>query len=188
MAADESVPPGWDRNPSARRHRLPLVALALVGAAVAAYLAAFQFGLVHAVWDPLFGAGSRRVLTSPVADTFPVPDASLGAAGYLLDAVSGLVGGPARWRDRPWLVVGFGTVVTGMAAVSVGLVLVQAVVVEAWCTLCLASAAISLTLVGPATGEVLATLQHLRRARDRGASVASALWGVGLRAGEGSAS
>jgi hypothetical protein len=39
------------------------------------------------VWEPFFGEGSRVILTSSVSRLLPVPDAALGAFGYLLDAV-----------------------------------------------------------------------------------------------------
>src|SRR5574338_1544499 len=100
----DDAPPGWRANPSRWSERLPLVGLAIVGFAIAAYLAAFQLGFGSAGWEPFFGDGSRRILTSGVSRALPVPDAALGAAGYLLDAVTGLVGGRARWRSRPWMV------------------------------------------------------------------------------------
>jgi hypothetical protein len=56
--------------------------------------------------------------------------------------------------------------------------IVQPEVVGAWCTLCLASAFISLTLVAPGMEEFLATLQHLERVRAHGRSVWRALWGL----------
>jgi hypothetical protein len=50
------------------------------------------------------------------------------------------------------------------------------VLYHSWCTLCLASAVISVAMIGPAVDEVLASLQHLRRA---GGSLWRAFWGVG---------
>ena len=38
--------------------------LALVAAAIALYMGAFQWGWIGSVWDPLFGDGSENVLTS----------------------------------------------------------------------------------------------------------------------------
>jgi hypothetical protein len=57
--------------------------------------------------------------------------------------------------------------------------IVQPVVVGAWCTLCLASAFVSLTLVGPGMEEMLAALQHLKRVRADGRPVWRALLGLG---------
>jgi len=174
QAAGE-VPPGWDYNPSAWSDRLPIAGLALLGFCVACYLALYQYGVVPSVWEPFFGHGSEVVLHSWISDSLrrllglPITDAALGATGYACDAIGGLVGGPRRWRTRPWLVLLFGFVVGPLGAVSVALVILQPTVLGAWCTLCLTSAAISVSMIGPAMDEVLATLQHLRRERDAGA-------------------
>lgn len=133
------------------------------------------------VWEPFFGAGSRRILTSSVSYVLPIPDAALGALSYLLDAVTGVAGGSGRWRTRPWLVVLFGLAVGPLGAVSILLVILQPVLYDAWCTLCLASAAVSLTMIGPAMDEVLASLQLLARERAAGRSVWRAFWHGGAR-------
>jgi hypothetical protein len=174
----EDIPRGWSYDPSAWPQRLPLVAIALVGAAIAGYLAAYQLGLVDAPWDPVFGHGSRRVLTSAVSDLLPVPDAALGCIGYLLDAVSGVLYGPGRWRTAPWIVIVFGIAVGPLGAVSLLLVMLQPLVADAWCTLCLASALLSMLMVGPAMDELLASLQHLRRVRADGGDLWRSFWGV----------
>jgi hypothetical protein len=100
-AGDPAVPPGWRANPSAWAERLPIAGVAVVGFAIAAYLTLFQLGVLDRVWEPFFGDGSRTVLTSGVSRLLPVPDAALGAAGYLLDAVAGLVGGPGGGGPCP---------------------------------------------------------------------------------------
>lgn len=173
---ERDVPPGWDANPSSWSHRLPLVGLSLVGFAIAGYLALYQLGVVRSVWEPFFGTGSRTVLHSPVARALPLPDAALGALGYLVDAATGALGGRARWRTAPWIVVAFGLVVGLLGAVAVVLAILQPVAFHAWCTLCLCSAAVSVLLVGPAAREVLASAQFLARERARGRSLWNALW------------
>ena len=65
----------------------------------------------------------------------------------------------------PWIVLLFGLAVGPLGAASSLLVMRQPVLDDAWCTLCLTSAAISLVLIGPAMDELLASLQALRRAR-----------------------
>jgi hypothetical protein len=170
-------PPGWDNNPSAWSQRIPLVLVALTGTVVAGYLAAFQLGWVGQVWEPFFGDGSRVILTSGVSRILPIPDAALGAFGYGFDAITGIVGGRTRWRTMPWMVILFGVAVGPLGAVSVLLVILQPVLFNAWCTLCLASAVISVVMIGPSMDEVLASLQHLRRQRRQGASWWRALLG-----------
>ena len=179
--ADQYAPPGWSYNPSAWSQRLPIVALALAGFAIATYLALYQWGVFASVWEPFFGEGSDVILTSGISRVLPVPDAALGAFSYLLDAVTGAIGGRKRWRTLPWIVIIFGLAVGPLGAVSLMLVIFQPVLYDAWCTLCLTSAAISVAMIGPAMDEFLASLQFLKREHDRGHSVWRAFWGVGDR-------
>ncbi|HET7583864.1 MAG TPA: vitamin K epoxide reductase family protein [Gemmatimonadaceae bacterium] len=177
---DEHAPPGWSYNPASWRQRLPVVALAVVGGCVAGYLALYQYGVVRDVWEPFFGDGSRRILHSSISFALPVSDATLGALGYLADALAGVIGGVRRWRTMPWIVVLFGILVGPLGAVSIALVIAQPVVYHTFCTLCLLSAVISMLMIGPAMDEVLASLQYLRRvSRTPERSVWRAFWGIG---------
>ena len=176
--AGTHAPPGWDDNPSAWSERLPVAALALAGFLIAGYLALYQLDVFASVWEPFFGDGSTQILHSSVSKALPIPDAALGAAGYLADVLGGIIGGTKRWRTMPWIVVLFGVAVGPLGAVSVMLVVFQPVVFGEWCTLCLASAAISLIMIGPAADEILASLQYLRREQAAGASVWRAFWGL----------
>jgi uncharacterized membrane protein len=171
-----SIPPGWSYNPASWRQRLPIVGLALVGFAIATYLSLYQLDIIDTVWEPIFGNGSETILNSSVSTILPVPDAAIGALGYLADAVAGVVGGTDRWRKMPWIVIVFGLAVGPLGAISVLLVILQPVMFDAFCTLCLASAAVSVLMIGPAMDEVLASLQCLRRVHDRGGSWWHALW------------
>jgi len=171
------VPPGWDYNPASWDQRIPIIVLALVGFAIAGYLALYQFRLVPTVWEPFFGNGSITILNSPVSHVLPIPDAALGALGYLTDAVAGVIGGAKRWRSMPWIVVLFGLAVGPLGFVSVMLVVFQPVLFDAWCTLCLVTAVISVVMIGPAMDEVLASLQYLNRVKQSGKSVWKAFWG-----------
>jgi hypothetical protein len=76
----------------------------------------------------------------------------------------------------PWIVILFGLAVGPLGAVSILLVILQPLMFDGWCTLCLASAAISLAMIGPAFDEVLASLQHVRRVQVGGGSAWSAFW------------
>ena len=170
------IPEGWDYNPSSWPQRFPIVGLAVIGFAVAVYLSLFQMKIIADVWEPFFGKGSRTILTSSISYVLPVPDAALGAAGYLLDAVTGIIGGRSRWRTMPWIVIIFGVAVGPLGAVSILLVIFQPVLFNSWCTLCLASALISVLMIGPAMDEVLASLQLIKSAKRRGGSAWTAFW------------
>lgn len=176
------APPGWSTNPSLWSQRLPIVALALVGGVAATWLALFQQGVVSTVWEPFFGDGTRRIVVesgfSRFFEAWPIRDAGIGAIGYLIDAVTGVIGGTRRWRTMPWIVIVFGIFIGPFGAISVMLTIFQPVLYDSFCTLCLVSGAISLAMIGPAVDEVLASLQHLKRQHRRGRSVWAAFWGV----------
>jgi uncharacterized membrane protein len=178
---DRDTPPGWSYNPASWPQRLPIIGLALLGFVIAGYLALYQLRVVPTVWEPFFGQGSEVILNSWVSKLLPISDAALGALGYLADAVAGAVGGRRRWRTMPWVVVLFGLLVGPLGAISVLLVILQPVLFDAWCTLCLVTAVISVVMIGPAMDEVLSSLQHLRHEYDRGRSLWRAFWGLGDR-------
>lgn len=175
---DDAIPRDWSYNPSEWSQRLPIVALALVGFGVASYLALYQWGFFETVWEPFFGDGSRVILNSRVSRILPVPDAALGALAYLVDAVTGAVGGRERWRKMPWIVILFGLAIGPLGAISILLVILQPVMFDSWCTFCLASAAISISMIWPAMDELLASLQHIKRESARGSSRWRVFWGV----------
>ena len=176
--ADPYIPPGWSYNPASWSQRLPIAGAAAVGFAIAGYLSAFQFGWIDSVWEPFFGDGSRQILTSKVSEMLPIPDAALGALGYLADALAGVIGGRHRWKTMPWIVVIFGILVGPLGAVSIGLVILQPTAFGHWCTLCLSTALISVLMIGPAMDEFLASCQYLRRVHDRGGPFWAAFWGT----------
>jgi uncharacterized membrane protein len=155
-----------------------VIGLALLGAGIASYLTLYQAGRIRQVWEPFFGAGSEVVLHSWVSRTLPVPDATLGVLAYLVEAVLASLGGMARWRTAPWVVFALGGAVCVFGMTSILLVIAQPLLFHAWCTLCLMSAAISLTLVGLAIDEVQASLHFLEQAGTGGGSRWRAFWGL----------
>jgi uncharacterized membrane protein len=177
-AVQPETPPGWDYNPSTWKQRLPIVGIALVAFIAAAHLALYQMRVIGEPWEPFFGTGSRVILNSWVSRLLPIPDAGLGALSYLVDAIAGVIGGRRRWRTMPWIVVLFGIFVGPLGAVSVGLVIMQPVLFNAWCTLCLFTAVLSVLMIGPAMDEVLASLQHVKREAARGKSAWRVFWGL----------
>lgn len=167
------VPPGFSRNPTRPARRVALAGLALAGLAVAGYLTLYQVGVDASAWDPIFGAGSTRVLDL----TAPVPDAAAGVLAYAAELVLLAVGGPARWRTQPWTCLALGAVLSTGAAVSLILIVIQPVVVDHWCTLCLCSAAVSLSLFALGIDEARAAGGAVRRARRCGVPPIAALRG-----------
>lgn len=154
-----------DTSPSSTARRIPVVVLSTAGFAIAVTLTLFQVGVLDSVWEPFFGDGSRRVLESSISRALPVPDASLGAVAYLAEAFFESIGDRWRWRDRPVFVDLAGLVAAGLGLAALGLVALQALVVQHFCTLCLASAAISLLVALLVAPEVVAAIRHRRRTR-----------------------
>lgn len=166
-----ATPPGWKHNPTSWRRRGLLALLAAGGLIVATYLTLFQLGVLDEVWDPWFD--SRTVLEL----TEPVPDALAGVLAYAAELVLLALGGRDRWRSLPWACLALGAVLACGAVVSIALIVIQPAVAGAWCTLCLASAALSLALFALGIGEAAAAWQHVRRARRQGVRFGDAVWG-----------
>jgi hypothetical protein len=176
MTPGPDIPPGWSYNPSDWIQRGPIIAMAFVGFFLSRYLAAYQLGHIAWPWDPFFGDGTRRVLDSDVSKSWPISDAGLGAVSYLLEALSGFMGGQNRWRTMPWMVLMFGVLVVPLGAVSIVLVILQPVAVGAWCTLCLMTAVAMLIMISPAIDEVVAMGQFLLGARREGKPLWRTFW------------
>lgn len=159
-----AIPKGWSHNPSAWSHRIPVIFLALACWFLARYLTAYQLGYISTVWDPLFKDGTMKVLTSKVSKAFPLPDAGLGAFAYFLEALFAWQGGLDRWKTAPWIVLSFGVLALPVGITSIVLIVLQPLVVGAWCFICLVIAFLMLTIVFLSIGEVLATLQCMKAA------------------------
>lgn len=156
-------------NPSSWLPRVRIALIALLATLIALYLALFQWGIIATVWDPIFGDGTKNVLTSSLSHKFTswihIPDAFLGVLAYFADVIFALIGSTHRWKDHPWIVILFGISVIPVGAVSIILVMLQGLVVKSWCFLCLISAFISLILIFLAYPEVMASCRYLHKIR-----------------------
>jgi hypothetical protein len=174
-----TVPPGWEFSPSSWFQRLPIIFLAFVGFFISSYLAAYQLGHIDAVWEPFFpGAlprdgknGTEEIITSVISEAWPVPDAGVGALTYLLEILTGIIGSSRRWRTMPWLVVLFGIMIVPLGAVSITFIVIQPILLQTWCTLCLLAAAAMLIQIPYSLDELVATGEFLVRRRQQGHSV-----------------
>lgn len=165
-----AIPQGWSYNPSAWSQRLPIIALALVGLYVSRYLAGYQLGHLDHVWEPFFAGdpanpknGTEEIITSSIAEAWPISDGGLGAITYLLEILTGVIGLKARWRTMPWLVIVFGLMVVPLSVTSLTFIIIQPIVIGTWGTLTLIGAAAMLLQIPYAIDELLASLQFLRR-------------------------
>ena len=151
--------------------------LGLLGVIIASYLSLFEWGVMRSVWDPLFGNGSRVILTSWIARALPIPDATLGAFAYVVDGGLALAGDEQRWRNAPWLVLLNGLVALGLVLTGIFLVVAQLFLFHTGCTLCLCSALTSFATGWLIHDEVLVSLEQIRQSRDRGQPIWHALLG-----------
>ncbi len=174
-----SIPPGWSYNPSTWVQRAPIILLGVVSFFMARYMAAFQLGHIHHVWDPFFGQGTARILTSDVSRMFPISDAGLGAYVYMIEILSTVMGDSRRWRTMPWMVAMFGIAVIPLGITSVVLIILQPLAVGAWCTLCLISALLMLGMVALSLDEVIAMIQFLIISKRAGRSTWVMFWNGG---------
>ena len=157
-------------NPSSYRGRALLAGLAFAGLVVASYLTLYQWG-AWAAWDPFFDATKVLDLTAPV------PDALAGVAAYGAELLLLALGGEDRWQRLPWACLALGAVLSIGAVVSIALIVIQPTVAGGWCTLCLLSAAISLTLFFFGIDEPRAAWRHVRAELARGTAIGDAVWG-----------
>jgi uncharacterized membrane protein len=170
------IPPGWTYNPSSWHQRVPIIFLATVAWFLARYLTSYQLHYINFVWDPFFGMGTTKVITSMISQQFPVPDAGMGALAYSLEAIMGAKGGARRWHTMPWLVFIFGILVVPVGFVSIILVMLQPIAVGAWCGICLIIALCMLFMLALSVDEVVAVLQFLKRSKQEGKSLWKTFW------------
>lgn len=170
------VPTGWSYNPSAWLHRIPTVGLATLCWFFSRYMAAYQLGYIDTIWDPFFTEGTQRVITSQISKDFPVSDAGLGAVCYTLEMLLGWQGGIRRWACMPWLAIAFAFLVVPVGMASIVLIILQPVVVGAWCSWCLATATCMLLMIVLTGGELAAALQCVRTSKARGESAWKVFW------------
>src|SRR5438128_9153112 len=93
MQPGPEIPPGWTYNPSTWHQRAPMIVLAFLGWLLSRYLAAYQLGYIDRVWEPFFGGGTARVLSSEVSKMWPISDAGLGATAYTFEMLMAWMGG-----------------------------------------------------------------------------------------------
>jgi hypothetical protein len=153
-----------------------MIVLAFISLLMARHLAAFQLGYIDTIWEPFFGDGTVRVLTSDVSRAWPVSDAGLGTLAYTLEMLMGWMGGKTRWRTMPWMVTFFFILVVPLGITSIVLVILQPISVGYWCTLCLGTAALMLVMIPFTVDEVVAMGQFLAQSVRDGKPLWRTFW------------
>lgn len=168
MMDESAVPPGWTYSPSSWLQRLPIIALGFFGFLIARYLTAYQLGHVGMVWEPFFSGGdgmngTEFIITSDVSRAWPIPDAGLGAAAYMVEALMGAMGTATRWRTMPWMVTFFFILVVPLGGISIFFIIIQPIMIGTYCTLCLIAALAMLIMIPLTLDEVVAMGQYMLR-------------------------
>lgn len=164
-----TIPKGWSYSPSDWFQRLPVIVLAVVGLLISRYLTGYQLETIDQVWEPFFSGsvvgknGTEQIITSDVSESWPVPDAGIGAVTYALEILVGVVGSSRRWRTMPWLVVLFGIMIVPLGAISIFFIMIQPIVIGTYSTLALIAAAAMVWQIPFSLDELVATFQFLRR-------------------------
>ncbi len=145
-----------DASSSGPVNRMVVAVLSLIGVFLAFYLVAYNLG-----WTPPIPCGSGAcgvVQSSQYAWVGPIPVSAIGLGGYLALLVLSILGlrpSAASSRAIPFLL--FAGALVGVLF-SAYLTYLEAMVIQAWCRYCVASA-ILITLV------FVATLPELKRLR-----------------------
>ncbi len=176
MPAGPDTPPGWTYNPSTWLQRTPIIILGWIGFFASRYLAAYQLGYIDHVWDPFFGNGTEKVLTSAVSKSFPISDGGLGNFSYTIEALMGYMGMSNRWRTMPWMVAFFGILVIPLGVVSIVLIILQPVSVGFWCSICLLTAIAMLIMIPLTLDEVVAMIQFIVKRKKQGKPFWKTFW------------
>jgi nucleoside-diphosphate-sugar epimerase len=173
MMDKNTVPPGWTYSPSSWLQRLPMIALGFIGFLIARHLTSYQLGHIGAIWDPFFSGGDNKngtefIITSSVSRAWPIPDAGLGAAAYMIETLMGAMGTASRWRTMPWMVTFFFILVVPLGGVSIFFIIIQPIMIGTYCTLCLLAAAAMLIMIPLTLDEVVAMAQYMLRSARSG--------------------
>lgn len=176
MPPGPETPPGWSYNPSSWLQRTPIILLAWIGFFGSRYLSAYQLGYIDHAWDPFFGQGSVKVLSSDVSKSFPISDAGLGTFSYTIELLMGYMGMSNRWRTMPWMVAFFGILVIPLGVVSIVLIILQPVSVGFWCFYCLMMATAMIIMIPLTLDEVIATIQFLNKRMKEGKPFWRTFW------------
>jgi uncharacterized membrane protein len=139
-----------------------VIVLALVGAAVAGYLANVETNGYEAVCGPV--GDCNAVQQSEYAQLFGIPIGVLGVAGYLAIAGLWLVSRVARGSLAEWALVLIALGALGGVAFSAYLTFLEPFVIGATCLWCITSAIVMMALLWISAGPAWAAWQRLRTA------------------------
>lgn len=181
MMDDTDTPPGWSYCPSTYLQRMPIIVMGAIGLVLSRVLTAYQLGHIDGAWEPFFDVpgvlnGTESIITSDMSKAWPVADGGVGTMIYMIEILMGAMGGRARWRTMPWMVLLFGIIVVPLGVVSIYFIIMQPIAIGTYCTLCLAAGLAMLIMIPYSLDELVAMGQFLVLNRRRGRPVWSAFF------------
>ncbi|MEQ7154195.1 NAD-dependent epimerase/dehydratase family protein [Brevundimonas aurifodinae] len=181
MMDDTDTPPGWSYCPSTYLQRMPIIVMGAIGLVLSRVLTAYQLGHIDGAWEPFFDVpgvlnGAEYIITSDMSKAWPVADGGVGTMIYMIEILMGAMGGRARWRTMPWMVLLFGVIVVPLGVVSIYFIIMQPIAIGTYCTLCLAAGLAMLIMIPYSLDELVAMGQFLVLNKRRGRPVWSAFF------------
>lgn len=152
------------------KRRTFVVVLASVAFVIAVYMALYQLHRITAIWDPLGGSQTARVLDSAVSravrNLTGIPDSALGAIAYAGEIVLAVEDRRRRLSGQASRLssILYGLWSASLALAGIALVGMQIFVVHAICFLCCCTATLSVAIFAIAASEVIPAATR----RDRG--------------------
>lgn len=143
-----------------RAHRIGITVSA-IGVAISTYLLSIRIAGIPAICGPALGpfGGCAKVEASVWSSIGPIPVAAIGVVGSIILLAASIA--HARTKREEALAIWLFAGLAG-AAVEVGLILIQALVIEAWCGWCLLYGTTVLTSAAAAISVSLAQARSTR--------------------------
>ena len=129
--------------------------LAALGFLDAAYMLAFNEGVIDTIACPFFGEGCAKVGRSPHAREFGVPHAAVGVLGYAVMTILALLDGGRPASERSWKPRALAAVSAAAVAASGFLTWKQTARVRAWCFWCITSSVLNAAIAALAAREAV---------------------------------
>ena len=146
-----------------RSRRLAALAAA-VGVLTMTLASLRQFGVISHLPDPpLPGFNADKVVLSPAAYPFGIPDGPIGLAAFASSLVLAAAGPNDRARTHPWLTLASGAQATAIAGGAAYYLFQMRTTVKAWCAYCLVTAAAAFTAAALLAPEALRAASGLAR-------------------------
>lgn len=145
------------------KKRLPVIMLAVFCFSITHYLSTYRLGHIADVWEPFFNPGAPAVLTSSFSQLFPISLSGLASVVFLIQAFLAFAGNSSRWERLSWLALGFGFVTITVNLTGFAFVVLQAVFIKTWCTLCLLTFFLGLFTIPFALSEIKLAINWIKR-------------------------